>query len=419
LNWPQCQSCKAEKMNKKKASDLTSTTGHMNGMTSGKSFIAVCLLWICGLGLRFSVLAVPPVIPLIRSDLHLSGTEVGILSGLPVFLFAILATPGSLLISRMGVLSALLTGLVVAAIGSALRAAVVSTSELYAATVLMGAGIAIMQPAMAAAVQQWLPSHVAFGTAIYTNGLIVGEIVPVGLMLPVVLPYFNQSWRWGLAVWSLPLVAIAIAVAIFAPRSIDSPVGTRSLPRWWPDWSSKLNWRIGLIVGSVASVYFCSNAFIPAYLSDAGRPDLISSALTALNLGQLPASFLLLRIANRLERKRWPYVTFGALGLLSVIGIISTASAWTVAWAGMVGFSCGASLALGLALPPLLSQPDEIASTSAAAFVISYGFAMIISLLGGAAWDISGVARFAFLPIMISALPVLILAPGIRFPSRP
>jgi CP family cyanate transporter-like MFS transporter len=85
----------------------------------------------------------------------------------------------------------------------------------------------------------------------------------------------------------------------------------------------------------------------------------------------------------------------------------------------MVGFSCGASLALGLALPPLLSQPDDVASTSAAAFVISYGFAMIISLLGGAAWDISGVARFAFLPIMIGALPVLILAPGIRFQSRP
>jgi CP family cyanate transporter-like MFS transporter len=387
-------------------------------MTTGKPFIIVCLLWLCGLALRFSVLAVPPVIPLIRSDLHLSGTEVGILSGLPIVLFAVVATPGAVLISRLGVFRVLLIGLGVAAIGSALRAAVVSASQLYLATVLMGAGIAIMQPAMAAAVRQWLPSRVAFGTAIYTNGLIVGEIVPVGLMLPVVLPYFDQSWRWGLAVWSLPLVAIAIAVAIFAPRSITSPVGTGSQPRWWPDWRSRLNWRIGLIVGSVASVYFCSNAFVPAYLSEAGRPELISGALTALNLGQLPASFLLLGIANRLERKRWPYVTFGALALLSVIGIVSTASSWTVAWAAMLGFSCGASLALGLALPPLLSPPDDVARTSAAMFAISYGFAMIISLLGGAAWDISGAAGFAFLPIMIGALPVLILAPGIQFQSR-
>jgi CP family cyanate transporter-like MFS transporter len=397
------------------------TSGKMTPekMTAGKSFIIVCLLWFCGLGLRLSVLAVPPVIPLIRSDLHLSGTEVGILTGLPVVLFAIVATPGALLISRMGVFLALLTGLVVAAIGSALRAAVVSASELYAATILMGAGIAIMQPAMAAAVRQWLPSRVAFGTAIYTNGLIVGEIVPVGLMLPVVLPYFDQSWRWGLAAWSLPLIAIAIAVAIFAPRPIDSAAGTRSPPRWWPDWGSRLNWRIGLIVGSVASVYFCSNAFIPAYLTDAGRPDLISGALTALNLCQLPASFMLLGIANRIERKRWPYVAFGALALVSVIGLVCTASAWTVAWAGMIGFCCGVSLTLGLALPPLLSQPDDVARTSAATFVISYGFAMIISLLCGAAWDISGIAGFAFLPIMMGALPVLILAPGIRFQSSP
>jgi CP family cyanate transporter-like MFS transporter len=387
-------------------------------MAAGKSFVVVCLLWICGIGLRLSVLAVPPVIPLIRSDLHLSGTEIGILTGLPIVLFAIVATPGALLISRLGVLRALLIGLVVAAIGSALRAVVVSAMELYAATVLMGVGIAIMQPAMAAAVRQWLPSRVAFGTAIYTNGLIVGEIVPVGLMLPVVLPYFDQSWRWGLAVWSLPLVAIAIAVAIFAPRSTSSPAGTVSHPRWWPDWSSRLNWRIGMIVGSVGSVYFCSNAFVPAYLSEAGRPELISGALTALNLGQLPASFLLLGIANRLERKRWPYVAFGALALLCVIGIVFTASAWTVAWAGMLGFSCGASLALGLALPPLLSEPDDVARTSAATFAISYGFAMLISLFSGAAWDISGVAGFAFLPIILSALPVLILAPGIRFQNK-
>jgi CP family cyanate transporter-like MFS transporter len=127
---------------------------------------------------------------------------------------------------------------------------------------------------------------------------------------------------------------------------------------------------------------------------------------------------LLLGIANRIERKRWPYVTFGALALLSVIGIVSTAGVWTVAWAGMLGFSCGASLALGLALPPLLSQPDDVARTSAATFAISYGFAMIVSLFGGAAWDLSGVVGFAFLPILIGALPVLILAPGIRFQAQ-
>ena len=74
-------------------------------------WIAASLLWLGGVGLRLTILAVPPVIALIQADLHLSGTEIGILSGLPVILFGIAALPGSLLIARFGALSTLVAGL--------------------------------------------------------------------------------------------------------------------------------------------------------------------------------------------------------------------------------------------------------------------------------------------------------------------
>ena len=48
----------------------------------------VLLLWLAGIGLRITILAVPPVIPLIRPDLGMSETQVGILTGLPPVLFA-------------------------------------------------------------------------------------------------------------------------------------------------------------------------------------------------------------------------------------------------------------------------------------------------------------------------------------------
>ena len=54
---------------------------------------ALLLLWIAGVALRLTILAVPPVIPLIHDDLHLSETQVGILSGLPMVLFAGAASP--------------------------------------------------------------------------------------------------------------------------------------------------------------------------------------------------------------------------------------------------------------------------------------------------------------------------------------
>jgi MFS transporter, CP family, cyanate transporter len=378
-------------------------------------WVAASLLWLGGVGLRLTILAVPPVIALIQADLHLSGTEIGILSGLPVILFALAALPGSLLIARFGALSTLVTGLLIAGVGSGLRGAVLDVFALYAATILMSAGIAIMQPALSPLVREWLPQRVSFGTALYSNGLLVAETVAVMLTIPVVLPLVDNSWRWSLAVWGAPLVVIAILTIVLAPKSTGtaaSPAGGRS---WWPDWSNKLIWQIGILFGSVNSVYFCSNAFLPGHLTEAGRADLIGSALTALNLGQLPASFVLLAIARRLERRAWPFVLCGALMLLCVVGIAGTANWWTIFFAGLLGFLGAFVMTGGFALPALLTAPSDVARLSAAMFTISYSEALVVSVLSGAAWDLGGSARFAFLPIAISALPLLFVPTMIQF----
>src|SRR5262249_30897160 len=110
--------------------------------TSTKSLL---LLWTCGACLRLTVLAVPPVISVIQADLHLSGTAIGVLTGIPVIVFALAATPGSALVARFGVRRVLMTGLLTAAIGTAARAGCTRASDLYLATLVMSAGIAIMQ----------------------------------------------------------------------------------------------------------------------------------------------------------------------------------------------------------------------------------------------------------------------------------
>jgi CP family cyanate transporter-like MFS transporter len=364
--------------------------------------------------LRLTVLAVPPLIPVIQADLMLSGTEVGLLAGLPVILFAVAALPGSILIARFGALQTLLFGLLLAAAGGGLRGLAATAAALYAATIAMAAGIAVMQPAMAAIVREWLPLRIGFGTALYTFGLIVGEIVPVALTIPLVLPLVQDSWRLGLAAWSLPVLAIAILTAVLAPRSRRCGALVAA-GKWWPDWRDPLVWRLGLIFASVNSVYFGTNAFLPALLNGAGHSDLISGALTALNFGQLPASALMVVAAHRIERRVWPYVAVGCLILLALVGVVSSAGPWTPFWAGALGLCFGVALPLGLALPPLLVAPPDLARTSAAMFTISYALAMAISVAGGAVWDFTGHPAFAFLPIGLVVLPLVLLTPTIRF----
>jgi MFS transporter, CP family, cyanate transporter len=377
---------------------------------------AVSLLWLAGVGLRLTILAVPPVISLIQADLQLSGTEIGVLTGLPIVLFGLAALPGSLLIARFGAVAILVAGLTIAGIASALRGAVPHTFALYAATVVMGAGIAIMQPALPPLVRQWLPKRVSFATALYTNGLLVGETLAVMLTIPVVLPLADNSWRWALAIWGMPLIMIALLTALLAPARTDAQSSrTQALMSGWPDWSNPLIWQISVVFGAVNSVYFCSNAFLPGYLIGAGRADLIAATLTALNLGQLPASFVLLGIAGKLENRAWPFIACGALMLACIAGMISTASIWTIVFAAGLGFLGAFVLTLGFALPALLGAQSDVARMSAAMFTISYSEALIVSVLSGAAWDVAGSARFAFLPIALSAVPLLFMPMLIPF----
>ena len=91
--------------------------------TSQRVLTSLLLLWLAGVALRLTILAVPPVIPLIHDELNLSATQIGILTGLPSMLFAFAAVPGSLLIARLGIRTALIVGLAITAIGGALRGA--------------------------------------------------------------------------------------------------------------------------------------------------------------------------------------------------------------------------------------------------------------------------------------------------------
>ena len=56
--------------------------------SAGQRATAMVLLWLCGMCLRLTVLAIPPVVPLLHADLNLSETGIGWLSSLPPMLFA-------------------------------------------------------------------------------------------------------------------------------------------------------------------------------------------------------------------------------------------------------------------------------------------------------------------------------------------
>jgi CP family cyanate transporter-like MFS transporter len=274
-----------------------------------------------------------------------------------------------------------------------------------------------MQVSMPPAVRAWLPHRIGFATAVYTNGLLIGEILPVALMLTLVLPLVGGNWQWGFVIWSVPVAVIAVLVMLLAPNEAHTN-GAATRRRWWPNWRNSLIWRLGIMLGTVNATYFATNAFLPDYLRSIGQGEWISAALSGLNIGQLPASFLLLAFASRLEGKAWPYVICGALQVLAAVGIVFGSGVWIVAAATLQGFAAAAILVLVLALPPLLSPPDDVHRVTAAMFTISYSCAVIVPILSGMTWDVSGIASSAFIPIGLCGILLVILAPAINHVPR-
>jgi len=379
----------------------------------------LALLWLAGIATRLTILAIPPVIPLIRDELQMTQAQVGFLVALPVLMFAIAAVPGSLLVARLGTGVTLLAGVLLTAIAGAARGIADDFWQLAAITMLMGAGIAVIQPTLPALVREWMPGRLGLGTATYANGMLTAVMLAPALTIPVVLPLVGGSWRLGLAFWSDPVFAIAILIALLAPRRIGGSATATIAARWWPDWKNPLTWLLGFTFGSNNAAYYGANAFLPDFLAGQGRADLIGPALTALNAAQFAASLVLLAAADRLLRRALPYLVFGPLTLVAFAGMALTSGWWIVASAALMGFSSAITFAVIIALPPLLSLPGDAHRTAAGMFTISYSCAVAIPTLSGALWDLTALPWMAFVPLGLCAVTLTGLGAMLsRYPSQ-
>lgn len=368
----------------------------------------LALLWLLGMDLRLPILALPPLLPLIHDDLGLNETAVAALTGLPVLLFALIAVPGAVLIARLGAHRAAMLGIFAVALGSALRGLGPSAAMLFAMTFVMGAGVSVIHPALPGLVGQWFGTRPAFATAVYANGLLMGEVLGAALTRPVVLPVAGGRWEWAFAFWGVPVLLTGLLMMAGGrdPRGTSA----RANSRWWPDWRDRHTWQLGLVQGGGSVLYFGSNAFLPDYLHAIGRLDLLNACLTALNAGQLPASFVLLLLGDRLAGRKAPFIAAALIALLGLAGLFVPVPAVMIAASAVIGCVAALVLILTLALPPLLAPPDDVHRLSAGVMTIAYGLTFVVPLLGGIAWDATAMTAMAFLPAALGALTVLVLA---------
>jgi CP family cyanate transporter-like MFS transporter len=378
------------------------------------------LLWLAGAAIRIPLLAVPPVIPLIHDDLHMSETQVGLLMGMPLGMFALAAVPGSLLIARFGVVAVATTGLAIATLAAGARSAATTVWTLYAATLLMGFGVAIYQPCMSTLTRLWAPTRAWLANAMSTNGMVMGITLVSALTHPAVLPLVGGSWRLDLVVWCIPGFLAVVLFVVAALRGHRGPAVVDGAARsGWPDWRSGQLWILGIALGSNNALFFASNAFVPDYLTVTGRGDMIGTTLAWMNGSQLIGSFLMLLVPERFQRRSWPFTVFGPVTMLGLVGIVMCDGIWLIVTAVVTGIGAAMTFVVTFGLPAILSRPGEVHRMAGGMFTISYGFAVTIPVICGAFWDLTGLPWTAFLPMLMCGVVMTVFGAILTRPNAP
>jgi MFS transporter, CP family, cyanate transporter len=384
---------------------MTTIGNSAAAISAGRLVKLLCALCLAGIAIRLTILAFPPVIPLVHDDLNMSEVQVGLVVGLPLAIFAVAAVPGSLLVARSGSHVAVMLGMTIAALGGGARGGASDVWTLYAAVLVMGFGIAITQPALPSLVRDWMPNRIALGTVVYSSGMVLGATLASSLTLPFVLPFAGNNWRLDLGIWAGIAFLIVPVFFLLSPRGRDERVHATSLGgRWWPDWRSPTMWYLGLAFGGNNAAFYSILGFIGDYLNSQQRADLLNLAFVWLNGSQIVGLALLIWARDRLQGRPWPFLLFGPLMIVGFVILMIAPTALGIAVStGLVGLTCVITMTAILALPPHLSAPGDVSRMAAGTFTISYTCAILIPTISGALWDATALPWMVFLPSCICA----------------
>ena len=381
----------------------------MCGVTRSRLPLVV-LIAAVGFQLRSVVLAVPPVLPAIRDDLHLTFTEAGTLTALPVLCLGAAAVPGAVLADRFG--ARLVVGLGTAGLGAAalLRLAPPQPAALYAFSAVMALCVALAQPAMTAIVRAWFPNAVQRAGTVFASALGLGGVA--GSVLTVHLAGV-VGWRATFAAWSLIALAIGLVWLVTAPGPAAGreaqPSGLRRLLR------DGAVWHVAALFGAQSLVYYAASSWIPFELRGYS-PGYLAVVLLLLNVVNVPVTFLLVALPWPWARSRRFYALAGTLMTVGTVALASGATNLAWLWVVLLGVGTVMTFAGTLTLPALFARPGQAAGYSAVVLTAGYAISFTGPFLGGVLVDQTHAIGSPFwLMAAVSACVVLL---GVRLPRR-
>jgi MFS transporter, CP family, cyanate transporter len=317
---------------------------------------------VLALNLRAPIIAPTAVLGPIQADTSLNAIGAGLLTGLPVLLFA-LATPlATGWIRRFGpeavvllCLSGVLAGTVIRSTGPAW--------VVLAGTAVIGVAITLGNIVVPVIIRRDVPwRQVSLATGAYSAAMNVGSM----LTLVVTAPLADAvGWRWAIAAWAV-LTAIGLAYWLWWSRRLRTrvtsadgaqdtltPAGTPATgPALGPGAvpgpdPSRPRFRLIIVLLTVAfcgqsGAYYATTTWLPTLLSDAMglAPGASGATASLFQVAAIVGAFGVPVISLRARQPWVPVAVMGVLWIILPLGLLLAPEAY-VLWSIIGGIAQG------------------------------------------------------------------------------
>ncbi len=359
--------------------------------------LAIVLLAIV---MRTPITAVGPLIGRIGQEYALSGTVAGLITTIPLVVFAVTSQPIAQLAHRVGTRSVLFAG------ASTLLAAILIRSipgvaPFFVGTVLVGLGISAVNVLLPVLIKEELPLRIGVMTALYTTVMEAGSIVSSAASVPWADAI---GWHASLAVWAVPgIVACLVAWRLMRLPTLQASVGEKNALSPTPDttgrsdrgsfFSSSAAWWLIVYMALQSLLFYCIVAWLPTLMVDKGITEQTAGYVAAFfQFLNIPGSLVTPILAQKLHSQSVLGILSGAVYVVGLL-LILTGDSLPVLLVGtaLCALCAGASISLAMALIGIRTR-DARDSNELSGIVqaFGYGLAALGPFAMGVLFDASG-----------------------------
>ncbi|AID43751.1 CynX/NimT family MFS transporter [Staphylococcus xylosus] len=327
--------------------------------------------------LRAPLTSVGPVVDEIKQVMEINNSVAGILTTIPLIIFAIVSPFVSKVTARLTMSRTILYSTMLLIVALYLRIAGDFTLFLIG-TVILGIAIAFGNVVLPSYVKWYFPMQIGLATGIYsgtmnfTAGLGGGLSFPLSEITPL-------GFRLSLSFWILFAI---IAIILWIPKArkgvqlekATAIAEQQDRPKKVTITKSKLAWMVALTMGFQSMVFYTVVAWVPSILVDRGLDPSTAGYLLMLNqFSQVPMTFTFPIIASKLKDQRILVVIITVLFLIGFSLFFTQSLVLLIIGIIIAGLAMGACFSLCMTFFSIRARTSD-GSISLSGFGQSVGY---------------------------------------------